>query len=474
MASREELSIIRAARSGEGAAQIALGKKYLFGGTGLPKSLPTALYWLDRAAQQDVAEAWRLIGRHVPYEVVLRAGLAHSVLRWYERAYDAGDAAAGFELARLVLALPMQAVAPPLRHKAIAALGQAGAADTAPTRLAPASAVVVAHGFAAARAELDPALSHRRELGLYSGSGADPVELEAQLERSAMAGDGQARLALGLWLARIDCEGTRVASVSGAAQYKRAIRWLLLAAGQGLADAAYALSKIYLKPEFSQRSVQDAQVHLERAAVAGHPQAQHEMGITAWRQRRRDPAADIRAAYWLHQAAAKGVRAAADLLEKVAPAPVPAAWACSLLAGLPAAASACHPALVARIELAAIFGLSRAEALLIDLRTADCDYCLLVDIRAGHGHSRRRLIGVPAVQQRHALLRIARRLEECGDLRGGSELGGERRRFPAQAEPLSTGQRSNYRQRLYRLKRLQAISMAAPATPAARHFGRQS
>ena len=132
MASREELSIIRAARSGHGEAQIALGKKYLFGGTGLPKNIPTALYWLDRAAQQDIAEAWHLIGRHVPFEVVLRAQLAPSVLRWYERAFDAGDLQAGFELARLVLALPEAAVSPPLRHKALSVLALAAPAEGLP------------------------------------------------------------------------------------------------------------------------------------------------------------------------------------------------------------------------------------------------------------------------------------------------------------------------------------------------------
>ena len=463
MASREELSIIRAARSGVAEAQITLGKKYLFGGTGLPKSLPTALYWLDRAAQQNIAEAWGLIGRHVPCEVALRVGLGQSVLCWYERAYDAGDAQAGFELARLVLALPAQAVTPPLRHKALSALGPEACAGSAPARAAMANARPVQSGAEMTGAVFDPALLQRGEQALYQSATADPVEIEARLERSATAGDGQARLSLGLWLARIDSDGVRVPSVPGAAQYKRAIRWLLLAAGQGLAEAAYALSKIYLKPEFSQRSVQDARLHLERAALAGHAQAQHEMGISAWRLRRRDPAADIRAAYWLQQAAAKGVRAAAELLEKVAPAPAPAAWARALLAGLPPGASECHPALTARIELASIFGLSRAEALLIDLRTADCNHCLLVDVRAGHGHSRRRLIGVPALQQRHALLRIARRLEECGDLRASSESTGDRRRLPAEGDALRSTLRSNYRQRLYRLKQLQASSVAVSA-----------
>jgi TPR repeat protein len=57
MATRNELPIIRAARAGEAAGQLTLGKQYLFGGVGLQKNIATALYWLDRAAQQNEQEA---------------------------------------------------------------------------------------------------------------------------------------------------------------------------------------------------------------------------------------------------------------------------------------------------------------------------------------------------------------------------------------------------------------------------------
>ncbi|MGH8856347.1 MAG: SEL1-like repeat protein, partial [Telluria sp.] len=65
MANREELAIIRNARAGQAAAQLELGKRYLFGSAGLPRSLPTALHWLDRAARQDCQQAWQLIGNHI-------------------------------------------------------------------------------------------------------------------------------------------------------------------------------------------------------------------------------------------------------------------------------------------------------------------------------------------------------------------------------------------------------------------------
>jgi TPR repeat protein len=101
MANREELAIIRNARAGQVAAQLALGKLYLFGGSSLPQSLPTALHWLERAARQDCPPAWQLIGNHIPLELAQRD--AAGVSQWYERAYDDGSVHAGLVFAQLVL-----------------------------------------------------------------------------------------------------------------------------------------------------------------------------------------------------------------------------------------------------------------------------------------------------------------------------------------------------------------------------------
>ncbi|WP_370660662.1 tetratricopeptide repeat protein, partial [Massilia eurypsychrophila] len=101
MANREALSIIRAARAGQADGQLALGKLYLFGSAGLPLSLPTALHWLERAAQQGSAEACALIGENIPYELARRSD--RPLAQWYQRASDAGVARAGLVLAQLVL-----------------------------------------------------------------------------------------------------------------------------------------------------------------------------------------------------------------------------------------------------------------------------------------------------------------------------------------------------------------------------------
>lgn len=102
MASRELLRIIRAARAGTADAQLALGSHYLFGGDGLPRNLATALHWLDRAARQQRADAWTLIGMHIPHETAQLSADMPQLLIWYENAFEAGVMQAAVTLGRLL------------------------------------------------------------------------------------------------------------------------------------------------------------------------------------------------------------------------------------------------------------------------------------------------------------------------------------------------------------------------------------
>ncbi len=267
---------------------------------------------------------------------------------------------------------------------------------------------------------------------LLDGLPDHEADLRHCRELAAHGGDRAAQLALGLWFARMDGEGRRQANGIAAVNFKRAIRWLTLAGEQGLADAWYALSRIYLKPEFSQRSVAEAQGYLERAADMGHKGAQLECGMYAWRNRRTDEYSDVRAAYWLQKAATQGCRAAEAALLRVAAEPKEAEWTGAILAGLTREALESQPLLAARLELAELFGLSRAEALLLDVKAADQGHCLVVDIRASYGRSKRRLILLRTARERQALDRIVRLFESVDSGPDGLE--------------------GNYRQRLYRLK----------------------
>lgn len=544
MANREELAIIRGARSGRADAQLELGKRYLFGSAGLPRSLPTALHWLDRAARQDCTESCELIGSHIPLD--LARVHATPLAPWYERAYDGGNVRAGLVLAQLLLE-DGRAAPDVQRAKALRALeeaaragfaeaqwllarrpdiaasvsaacaasaavqGAAGAVrqGAAPVReragqddrravarpgapapasqaspdqpwlrraadngLAEAQFALLEQSWAAeawedylaralplARALVDSGSGsgkHIRRLapgevtllsrtarlladgkgGAAAGEDVGTEEVHAFWELAAAEHDRHAQLAIGLWYARMQVDGARVQGGSGAANFKKAIRWLLLAGEQGLAEAWYALSRIYLKPEFSQRNVADAQRYLEKAAEMGYQVAQLECGNNAWRARRENESNDVRAVFWLQQAAAQGDAEAAAAIRKIAPRPDDAAHTeTGALLGCVGDLTA-HPLLAARLELAALFGLTRAETLLLDVAAADQGHCLVVDIRASYGRSKRRLVMIDTAQERQTLDRIVRLFEnvDCGP--GGPE--------------------GNYRQRLYRLRTLMA------------------
>lgn len=537
MANREELAIIRGARAGQVDAQLALGQRYLFGGGGLPQNMTTALHWLDRAARQDAAEAWRLIGRHIPYAQVARTARPAEYRVWFERAYDAGDASAGLVFAQLVLqqAPPLvpAAVDAALRRKALRALeaaAHAGMADAqwllaqqmdatdgatsdlqalaaaqplvantasgtpatsdnatlswasraADSGVAQAQLALAEHAWAESDwdgflrralplarvlmqrlppapegdmseslrgalqglAEAELRLLSRCAQALLYSEDADQEELLQLLTLAAAAGDRTAQYLLGLRFARMESPGARSPQAGGSANYKKAIRWLTLAGERGVADAWYALSRIYLKPEFSQRSLPDALVFLERAAGIGHAVAQLECGANAWRHRREVADNDVRALYWLQKAAAQGNMEAAALLMKIATVATPAPWAQAALRQLTREISNAQPFLAARIELAAVFGLSRAEALLLDVNAADCEHCLLVDIRAQYARSKRRLILLRTADELQLLQRIERLFEDvdCGP----------------------SGPEGNYRQRLYRLKTLLPLAVEIP------------
>jgi uncharacterized protein len=486
MANREELALIRRARAGQPEDQLALGKRYLFGGTGLPQNSATALLWLERAAQQQCQEAWLLIGSHIPFETVQLHADPYSLTIWYERAYDAGDLQAGLVLAKLVR--QQGSADPDLQRKAERALqaaAQAGLADAqwllaqqdagsgssadnwtaraadggvteAQRMLAEQAwkdgdhAVFLRWALPQARAlqQQQPApafdqdqvsLLARCAQALAVTNNADPQEVQQLSELAAQAGDKSAQLWLGLWFARMDADGARNRA-AGSANFKKAIRWLTQAGEQGSAAAWYALSRIYLKPEFSQRSVADAQHYLERAAELGHRSAQLECGTHAWRARREQVANDVLAVYWLQKAAAQDCAQAQTLLQKIASTATPAPWAQAAQRAMTRELANSHPFLAARIELAARFGLSRPEALLLDMNTADKEHCLLVDISASHARSKRRLILLQSGQERQALKRITRLFEDvdCG----------------------LDGPEGNYRQRLYRLKTLLPAALA--------------
>ena len=502
MANREELSFLRSARAGHAHAQLMLGRRYLFGGSGLPRSPDAGLYWLTCAALQGEADAWRLIGTHVPFETALRTPDRPALYTWYERAFDDGVIQAGLVLAKLVFAAEDGPHDAALRRKAWQALERAAesgiaeaqwllaqkleekeraaecnvsghrnavpgqrrerphlewtrraanngvlpaqrlmanhAWDTGDNALFLHWALPVAHLLAPNAIGVDPR-SHKPDdsdtillsrcaqtllrTGDFNGNA-----IETFAEPAARAGDKVAQLCLGLWFAKMDETGRHLDGIVPLINYRKAIQWLTLAGQQGSAEAWFVISRIYLKAEFTNRSIMDAECYLERAAEAWHCGAQLELGKRMWRKRRSENENDIRATFWLQKARAQGCLEADRLLQKIASPATPAPWARDAQSRLH---SSTGPLLAARIKLAACFGLSEREALLLDLEAADHGHCLVVDIRAQHVRSKRRLILVQTGHERQTLDHSKRLFERIDSGISGPE--------------------GNYRQRLYRL-----------------------
>ena len=254
------------------------------------------------------------------------------------------------------------------------------------------------------------------------------------LELAGSQGNKLAQLSFGLWLAKMDSKIVVVPPHPKRAIFDRAIGWLTNAGNQGLAAAWYALSKIYLKAAFAGRSVAEAERFLERAAEMGHCEAQIELGIRAWRTRHRSKDGDLTAAFWLQKATLQGSKEAEALLEKIAPRHNKGAWAIDRLPLLSPNVVATDPFLSARIELAALFGLSQLEALWLDINTADRGHCLVVDVAKHSRNTKRRIISVLNESERKLLDRIQMLFRgiECNE----------------------NGPEGSYGRRLYRLNKL--------------------
>lgn len=256
---------------------------------------------------------------------------------------------------------------------------------------------------------------------------------EKKIERfgklAALAGDKTAQYILGLCYAKMGINGRRDNSISLPLNYKNALHWLMKACQQEMAEAHYAISQLYLRTEFPKRNPSEAQQYLKRSAELGCPAAQLASGKIAWRTRHTHAENDAKAAYWLQQAAGQGNQEAQVLLRKITSPATVAPWALDAKQHLKRDASVY---LVARIELAVVFGLSRAEALLLDVNAADCQSVLVVDIRCQYARSKRRLILIKTAEERQLLNRIGCLFENVNCGPGGIE--------------------GNYRQRLYRLQ----------------------
>jgi hypothetical protein len=74
--------------------------------------------------------------------------------------------------------------------------------------------------------------------------------------------------------------------------HETSLKYLTKAAELGDAEAHYSLSIMYYEGRFVEKDMKRAVNHLEEAAIGGHPQARHNLGIEEWNNGRLERAAN--------------------------------------------------------------------------------------------------------------------------------------------------------------------------------------
>lgn len=192
---------------------------------------------------------------------------------------------------------------------------------------------------------------------------ADPAAIEECLGECAAQGDASAALMLGRALCGFDC-GTLAASALCAGPNLRKGAALLLRAGDaGQSEAWELLHRIHADHHCSVANPSMARYFLEKAASAGVVQAQRRLGALMLRSAAslHDSEEAIR---WLHAAAAAGDAHAAGLLRSLV---LPVAGSATTASDAIAAIRQEDAWLACRLQTARDFGLTRLEALCVDI-----------------------------------------------------------------------------------------------------------
>jgi len=444
LVNRVALPIIREARSGNPAAQLALGRIYLEGRDGLRRDESTAYYWLQKAAANGDSEAARLIGAEISeasvtdpasaaplYEQASMSGVTNASLTladWILAGIvDRGSGTTAFDLilqaaeqgdrgAQLRLAMFYQHgdLVPQDERQAMYWFERAAEQGSPAAQMALADHLwrngdpTVAKWLEALASRGDPETCFRYgSVLLADGRTRDGI---SWLQHAADHGHPGAQLAYGL-LHATPRDG-KVENVPHS--YKKAAYWLEKASRQGLVQASYELSRLYALRSFSLRDSAMARRYLEKAAEQGHAHAQYLTGKAYWRLRV-EPDADVVAVTWLLRAARQRHDAAARLLDTIcAVPPVPSPNVLHLQLAAIRAAAKFNLALSTRFELAQAFGLERHEMLLLRPADADRGECLLIDVRTALRSARRRIVPILDASAREVLDRAIRLLDSGG------------------------------------------------------------
>ena len=433
MASREFLKTMKEARLGDVFSQQRLGEIYLNGDAGTPKQPANALIWLEKAFSgfkqaglSDQFDSVINLAKQLPLYEVLSSPAAEFAWQCFSEAAKQGDLDAKWQIGKTLLECDGSPITNMLvskfveqffpgmgmREQAIIFLEEVANSDSPK---------------ASEAAELiDAKRPTTEKINLLWNEWLSSKDKNA-LTAAAELGYAPAQLTLGLQLAKLVDENrngkpsANDSSGTGSASLKKAVQWLTLAAKQGERDAWFNLALIYRRPQFSGYNAEESDRCIDQAADLGHPEAQFRKGSLLWRRRARlssesigSELPELRASYWVWQAAQQGVQDAIEMLPKMldrAPKADENLW--HDLAKLAAKAldkgaqirlpgewvPLCH-----RIVVGNQFSLTKAEMLLVDIPKMQHEHCVVVDVREHLAKAHPRLIQIDTLEQRKSLL----------------------------------------------------------------------
>ncbi len=430
MASREFLKTMKEARLGDAFSQQKLGEIYLNGEFNTPKQPANALIWLERAYKGFESEGILenldpVIGSVLKLNLyeTLNSPVVDFAWECFINAAANGDINAQWQIGKTLLELDTNDLETSSFQKILEKFSlKSNTRELAITYL---------EGVCQSNSVL---ANEAYELINKTRPVSEKIELlwsewislrnKESLQSAAELGYAPAQLALGLQLAKLDTTNREVSesneTETSAASLKKAVQWLTLAAKQGDRNAWYNLALIYRRPQFSGYNAEESDRCFDQAADLGHPQAQFRKGATLWRKRARtnerfgSDIPELKASYWIWQAAQQNVPEAIELLPKILARcsdPKANEWhelaSMSKLAldkgsqiRLPAEwVPLCH-----RIIVGNQFGLSKTELLLVNISEMQHEHCVVVDIRNEMPKSHLRLVQIETLEQRKSLL----------------------------------------------------------------------
>ena len=454
MASREFLKTMKEARQGDVFSQQRLGEIYLNGEFGTPKQAANALIWFEKAYKafalkglNDRLDGVCALVIQLPFSQILSSPASEFAWQCFVEAANQNNLIAQWQIGSTLL----EADGSPVTHLLIAKYFD----QFFPNKGIREQAIMFLENVAQSNSEhsqeaLDLVHSKRplpEKIQLLWSQWLTTRNNTALLE-AAELGFPSAQLALGLKLAKIqesESESkpetqtqtqTQIMGVhsdsktTGSASLKKAVQWLTLAAKQGNREAWYNLALIYRRAQFSGYNAEESDRCFDQAADLGHPEAQFRKGSLLWRKRAHasqptvhshtsvgyvDPELpELKASYWIWQAAQQGVPEAVDMLSKILslqPNPRDNLWFDMAQKAKQALDKGSHVRLPAewvqlchRIIVGNQFSLTKAEMLLVDISKMQHEHCVVVDIREFLPKIHPRLIQINTLEQRKSLL----------------------------------------------------------------------